>query len=142
MVGSRIVRQVDNCTKDIIGGELHRMFCDPNLEALGLDPKEVKASDLNSSYLESLTDPKLWTCDSYYEVNEAKEHQGIRGIQSGIFKENVGEKYRDAGDAISSNDTESEYNLGGEDKRGYIVTDIATAFTILVGIFFPSCTGE
>ena len=31
---------------------------------------------------------------------------------------------------------------GGKDKMGYITTDIYTTFTILVGIFFPSCTGN
>ena len=37
---------------------------------------------------------------------------------------------------------ESEYNLGGLPKFGFITTDMWTSFTLLVGIFFPSCTGK
>lgn len=60
-----------------------------------------------------------------------------------MFHDNVFNKYHDAGDAVSSDEeTESEYNLGGKPKYGYITTDIYTSFTILVGIFFPSCTGK
>ena len=69
-------------------------------------------------------------------------HQGIRGLSSQAFYENVVGKYHDQGDAISNNsEVESEWNLGGQAKHGYITTDIYTSFVLLVGIFFPSCTG-
>ena len=51
-------------------------------------------------------------------------------------------KFHDAGDAISNNTEESTWNLGGLPKRSYITTDIYTSFVLLVGIFFPSCTGK
>ena len=80
-------------------------------------------------------------CDQYFEENNASWHQGIRGLASTAFQENIAGKFRDKGDAISNDTTESEWNLGGLPKAGYITTDIYTSFVLLVGIFFPSCTG-
>ena len=68
--------------------------------------------------------------------------KGIKGLASGVFYENVASKYRYAKEAIASSNEETEYNLGGRDKLGYITIDIYTSFVILVGIFFPSCTGK
>ena len=126
-VGTRIVRSVDNCTKEY-DNDLFHMFCTLN----------QNASELNLT----VYDEEHYTCDDYYTKNEAHEKRGIKGMASGVFKENVEAKYHDSGDAIS-NDTlnEPEWNLGGNAKFGYITTDIYTTFTILVGIFFPSCTG-
>ena len=130
MVGSRIVRQVDNCSKTF-DNELFHMFCELN------DTVKAQAAP-NATFV--LTD---YVCDEYYTKNEAGDQQGIMGLQSGIFSENVVNKYHDSGDAISDDEeSEPEYNLGGQPKRGYVITDIYTTFTILVGIFFPSCTGE
>jgi hypothetical protein len=50
-------------------------------------------------------------------------------------------RYHDSGDAISNSTVESDYNLGGAPKKSYITTDIYTSFVLLIGIFFPSCTG-
>ena len=127
-VGSRIVREAGvNCTKDF-NSTLYHMFCNLNNNYTG-DPDSAGPDD--------------YTCDDYFNVNEAGMSQGIRGLHSGVFFENIPSKYHDSGDAISDKDsTESEYNLGGKPKMGYITTDIYTTFTILVGIFFPSCTGK
>ena len=46
------------------------------------------------------------------------------------------------GDAISYSKNETEWNLGGRDKRNLVIVDVYTTWTILVGIFFPSVTGE
>ncbi len=63
-------------------------------------------------------------------------------MASASFFDNVPAKYRDNGDAISNSTSEQEYNLGGKPKMGYITTDIYTSFVLLIGIFFPSCTGN
>lgn len=80
-------------------------------------------------------------CDPYYEANEASMHQGIRGLGSNAFFTNVEAKYGDSNEAISNSTAESEFNLGGRLKQGFITTDVYTSLVILVGIFFPSCTG-
>ena len=46
------------------------------------------------------------------------------------------------GDAISYSKNESEWNLGGKPVRNMVIVDVYTTWTILVGIFFPSVTGE
>ena len=68
--------------------------------------------------------------------------QGIRGLSSNAFNENIYGNFHEKGDAISNDTTESEWNLGGAPKMFFITTDIYTSFTLLVGIFFPSCTGK
>ena len=128
-VGTRIVRQVGNCTKDF-DSDLFHAFCHLNAN--------VSAMNLTRDYEEG-----DYTCDEYYAHNNASEVRGIKGMSSGIFNQNVAGKFHDGGDAISSDDVnEPEWNLGGNAKLGYITTDIYTTFTILVGIFFPSCTGD
>jgi len=129
-VGSRIIKQVSNCSKDV-GGDLWQVFCALNETAAG------------SYTVANATEPDMWSCDPYFAENPVGEIQGIKGLQSGIFWDNVKNKYHPGGDALSNNDTSGpEYNLGGHEPLGYITTDIYTTFTILVGIFFPSCTGE
>ena len=81
-------------------------------------------------------------CDPYFDDHESQMRQGIRGLASHSFFDNVPAKYGDEGDAISTSTVESEFNLGGLPKMGYITTDIYTSFVLLIGIFFPSCTGE
>ncbi len=68
--------------------------------------------------------------------------QGIRGLSSNAFYENIAGKFKDQGDAISNSTTESEWNLGGSPKLFYVTADVYTSFVMLVGIFFPSCTGK
>ncbi|CAB4064970.1 SLC12A4_6 [Lepeophtheirus salmonis] len=95
----------------------------------------------NSSNDTSALTPGDYVCDEYFNKNEAFMKRGIRGLWNGTFYDNVVSTYKDVGDSISSSSEEFEYNLGGAPKRGYITSDIYTSFVILVGIFFPSCTG-
>ena len=134
-VGTRIVRQVEHCNKTF-ESDLYTMFCNLNETAVTQNHPNMAQGD-NVTYI-----PEDYNCDEYFETHEAQEIQGIRGLNSGIFGDNLGNKFHDAGDAVSSDEAhEPEYNLGGKPKMGYIITDIYTSFTILVGIFFPSCTG-
>ena len=49
--------------------------------------------------------------------------------------------YHEGGDVVSDSTDEPEYNLGGKSSYNYIIVDIYTSFTIIIGIFFPSVTG-
>ncbi len=51
-------------------------------------------------------------------------------------------KYYDEGTALSNSQVEAEYNLGGRPSRTQITVDLATSFTFIIGIFFPSVTGD
>jgi hypothetical protein len=51
-------------------------------------------------------------------------------------------KYYDEGTVLSNSQVEAEYNLGGRPSRTQITVDLATSFTFIIGIFFPSVTGK
>merc|ERR1719433_1580472 len=126
-VGDRIVKSVHNCSKDV-GTDLFLQFC--KLNNTDVTNKNISEHEKGD-----------YICDTYFDKSEASWHQGIRGLASNAFYENVAGKFHDAGDAISNNTDESTWNLGGLPKRSYITTDIYTSFVLLIGIFFPSCTG-
>ena len=94
---------------------------------------------MQAGFLQFFSDE--FVCDPYFTANEASMVQGIKGLSSGVFYENIAASFGDSGEAISNSTKESEYNLGGQSSYGYITTDIYTSFVLLVGIFFPSCTG-
>lgn len=131
MVGTRIVTEVENCTKDF-GSDLFHNFCKPNETVFGTEALNDTSSLARDDFV----------CDTYFEENHVGMTQGIKGLMSNAFYENLFNKYRDNGDAMSNSSLETEYSMGGGQKYGYILVDIYTSFTILVGIFFPSCTGE
>ena len=137
MVGTRIVTQVQNCSKDFETDLFHN-FC--TLNETHKDHEHFDSK--NVSILTKHFTEDDYVCDTYFSTNEATIRQGIRGMTSNAFHENVFNKYKEKGDAIANSTQEKEYNLGGNPKYGYILADIYTSFVLLVGIFFPSCTGK
>ncbi|XP_036445211.1 solute carrier family 12 member 7 isoform X5 [Colossoma macropomum] len=89
-----------------------------------------QSSDLNS------------TCDEYFNLNNVTEVQGIPGLTSGVISENMWSSYGPSDmlveknmESVAASDPTIDLNLP------YVVNDIATFFTLLVGIYFPSVTG-
>ena len=130
VVGTRLVEQVANCTKHhIYGEELWNHFCER------LD----NATDIEFQNMTSEWDYK---CDEYFTESNITYRRGIKGIASGTFSEAMWNTYHEGGDVVSDSTEESEYNLGGKSTHNYIIVDIYTSFTIIIGIFFPSVTGD
>ncbi|XP_041125321.1 solute carrier family 12 member 4-like isoform X3 [Polyodon spathula] len=82
------------------------------------------------------------TCDEYFAHNNVTEIQGIPGLASGIIRGNLWASYMEKGEILE------KPGLPSADVHGslsnlylYVSSDIATSFTVLVGIFFPSVTG-
>ncbi|XP_058849900.1 solute carrier family 12 member 4 isoform X1 [Acipenser ruthenus] len=82
------------------------------------------------------------TCDEYFTHNNVTEIQGIPGLARGIIRDNLWASYMEKGEILE------KPGLPSEDVHGslgnlylYVSSDIATSFTVLVGIFFPSVTG-
>uniref|UniRef100_A0A8C5QNI8 Solute carrier family 12 member 6 n=1 Tax=Leptobrachium leishanense TaxID=445787 RepID=A0A8C5QNI8_9ANUR len=80
------------------------------------------------------------TCDEYFIHNNVTVIQGIPGLSSGILSENLWSNY------IPKEEILEKASLKSVDEPGsvslpYVVADITTSFTLLVGIFFPSVTG-
>uniref|UniRef100_A0A672LQ07 Solute carrier family 12 member 4 n=1 Tax=Sinocyclocheilus grahami TaxID=75366 RepID=A0A672LQ07_SINGR len=81
-------------------------------------------------------------CDEYFLHNNVTEIQGIPGLASGIIKENLWGDYMEKGQILEKANLPSVDVHGSMETFGfYVSADIATSFTLLVGIFFPSATG-
>ncbi|KAM9483672.1 solute carrier family 12 member 5 isoform 1-T1 [Clarias gariepinus] len=83
------------------------------------------------------------TCDSYFANNNLTELQGIPGITSGILKENLFGNYMEKGVYLEKGGISSmeEPDALPTNTKNYVLSDITTFFTLLVGIYFPSVTG-
>ncbi|KAM4606035.1 solute carrier family 12 member 7 isoform 3-T3 [Polymixia lowei] len=83
------------------------------------------------------------SCNEYFVLNEVTVVQGIPGLASGVISENMWSDYGPLGmlvenkrqPSIPAADTSQDIYLP------YVVNDITSFFTLLVGIYFPSVTG-
>uniref|UniRef100_A0A182M9S6 SLC12A transporter C-terminal domain-containing protein n=1 Tax=Anopheles culicifacies TaxID=139723 RepID=A0A182M9S6_9DIPT len=80
-------------------------------------------------------------CDPYFKEQNVSLVRGIKGLKSGVFFDNLLPSFLEEGQYIA-------YGLDPEhieplDRPSYnqVYADLTTAFTILIGIFFPSVTG-
>ncbi|XP_022609872.1 solute carrier family 12 member 7-like isoform X5 [Seriola dumerili] len=83
------------------------------------------------------------TCNEYFVNNNVTLVQGIPGLTSGAISENMWSEYGPLAMLVENRKLSS---LGGSDPAQdiylpYVVNDITTFFTLLVGIYFPSVTG-
>ncbi|XP_057396487.1 solute carrier family 12 member 7 isoform X5 [Balaenoptera acutorostrata] len=83
------------------------------------------------------------SCDPYFAQNNVTEIQGIPGVVSGALLDNLWNAYADKGVFVEKKGVPS-VPVPEESRAGglpYVLTDIMTYFTMLVGIYFPSVTG-
>uniref|UniRef100_A0A672IMM6 Solute carrier family 12 member 4-like n=1 Tax=Salarias fasciatus TaxID=181472 RepID=A0A672IMM6_SALFA len=81
-------------------------------------------------------------CDDYFIQNNVTEIQGIPGLSSGIIRDNMWGDYMMKGEILDKAGLQSvDAHGAAENLYMYVSADIATSFTLLVGIFFPSATG-
>ncbi|KAG3266930.1 solute carrier family 12 member 7 [Ictidomys tridecemlineatus] len=83
------------------------------------------------------------SCDEYFVQNNVTEIQGIPGVASGVLLDNLWSAYSDKGafvekEGVPSVPVSEESRASG---LPYVLSDIMTYFTMLVGIYFPSVTG-
>lgn len=87
------------------------------------------------------------SCDDYFTQNNVSEIQGIPGVASGVLLENLWSMYADKGAFVEKQGVPSVPVVVADDSRSrssglpYVLSDITTYFTMLVGIYFPSVTG-
>ncbi|XP_054639705.1 solute carrier family 12 member 5 isoform X2 [Dunckerocampus dactyliophorus] len=83
------------------------------------------------------------SCDPYFVNNNVTQVQGIPGVSSGIWTENLFGTYYEKGDLITRVNMESveEPDSPLTNSNRYVLADITSFFTLLVGIYFPSVTG-
>uniref|UniRef100_A0A665TAJ6 Solute carrier family 12 member 5b n=1 Tax=Echeneis naucrates TaxID=173247 RepID=A0A665TAJ6_ECHNA len=83
------------------------------------------------------------TCDEYFTNNNVTEIQGIPGVTSGILAENLFGNYLEKGMILEKRGLASDADSDGlvTSSSRYVLADITSFFTLLVGIYFPSVTG-
>ncbi|XP_054566860.1 solute carrier family 12 member 4 isoform X2 [Eptesicus fuscus] len=82
------------------------------------------------------------SCDPYFLLNNVTEIPGIPGAAASVLQENLWSTYLEKGEVVEKHGLPSTDALGLKENLAlYVVADIATSFTVLVGIFFPSVTG-
>nr|XP_057907523.1 solute carrier family 12 member 5b isoform X3 [Doryrhamphus excisus] len=83
------------------------------------------------------------TCDDYFINNNITEIQGIPGVTSGILAENLFGNYLEKGMILEkrglASDVDPDTSATGTNR--FVLADITSFFTLLVGIYFPSVTG-
>ncbi|KAF8786898.1 Solute carrier family 12 member 5 like protein [Argiope bruennichi] len=87
------------------------------------------------------TEENLYSCDSYFEKHEARNELAIPGMSSNVFQTNVYSRFRLQGDYISETLNREAASSYGHKTYNQILVDLTTSFTVLIAIFFPSCTG-
>ncbi|XP_042638888.1 solute carrier family 12 member 7 [Orycteropus afer afer] len=82
-------------------------------------------------------------CNSYFAENNLTVIQGIPGVASGVVLDNLWSRYTGKGLFVEKGGTPSAPVPDKARPSGlpYVLTDITTHFTLLVGIYFPSVTG-
>ncbi|XP_068190861.1 solute carrier family 12 member 5b isoform X1 [Antennarius striatus] len=83
------------------------------------------------------------TCDEYFTNNNVTEIQGIPGVTSGILAENLFGNYLKKGTILAKRGLPSDVDPDSppSSTNRYVLADITSFFTLLVGIYFPSVTG-
>ncbi|XP_078395524.1 solute carrier family 12 member 7-like isoform X5 [Cetorhinus maximus] len=83
------------------------------------------------------------TCNEYFNLNNVTVIQGIPGIASNVINDNIWSTYGSQGEMLEKQGIPSVPASEDVTNTGlpYVFSDIATYFTMLVGIYFPSVTG-
>ncbi|MGH0135854.1 UNVERIFIED_CONTAM: hypothetical protein FKN15_023392, partial [Acipenser sinensis] len=123
LLGNRILlsRNYDVCAKVVIEAnetvttKLWSLFCD--------------SPSLNAS------------CNEYFKMNNVTEIKGIPGLASGVITDNLWRDYGPQGMLVEKKGQPSISAPDSEFTSPFVSNDIATFFTLLVGIYFPSVTG-
>ncbi|XP_063616290.1 solute carrier family 12 member 4 isoform X5 [Cydia splendana] len=81
------------------------------------------------------------TCDEYYKTHDVQIVQGIKGLASGVFFDNLQDSFLTLGQYIAYGKEPEDIEQMDRPTYNQVYADITTTFTILIGIFFPSVTG-
>ncbi|XP_076657034.1 solute carrier family 12 member kcc isoform X2 [Halictus rubicundus] len=117
VLGKRLLKDINvlaECNKNV-NGPLHQIYCG------------------NTTSTQK--------CDPYYLENNATIINGIRGLASGVFLENIWDSFQEENQLIAYGRDPKDIDNMATTSYNQIQIDLTTTFTILIGIFFPSVTG-
>ncbi|XP_031825352.1 solute carrier family 12 member kcc isoform X2 [Nomia melanderi] len=118
VLGKRLLKDIDvltDCNKDV-NGALHKLYCG------------------NGSV-------PIHKCDPYYLNHNVTIINGIRGLASGVFLDNIWDSFQEENQLIAYGKDPVDIDNLASTSYNQIQVDLTTTFTILIGIFFPSVTG-
>ncbi|XP_057212616.1 solute carrier family 12 member 5b isoform X1 [Triplophysa rosa] len=83
------------------------------------------------------------TCDEYFTNNNVTQIQGIPGVTSGILAENLFSAFMEKNSFLEKRGIPAVLDPDAPitNSNQYVLADITSFFTLLVGIYFPSVTG-
>ncbi|XP_073674766.1 solute carrier family 12 member 5b isoform X2 [Garra rufa] len=83
------------------------------------------------------------TCDEYFTNNNISQIQGIPGVTSGILAENLFSTFMEKNSILEKRGIPAilDPEAPVTNTNRYVMADITSFFTLLVGIYFPSVTG-
>ncbi|XP_060804181.1 solute carrier family 12 member 6 isoform X1 [Amyelois transitella] len=81
------------------------------------------------------------TCDPYFLMHNVSIVQGIKGLSSGVFFDNLEDSFLQLGQYIAYGKEPEDIEQMERPTYNQVYADLSTTFTILIGIFFPSVTG-
>ncbi|XP_058269125.1 solute carrier family 12 member 7 isoform X4 [Hemibagrus wyckioides] len=142
----------------IYAGVIKTIFEPPVFPVCLLGNRTLQNQDFNkclkTEIINNITvTTKLWSlfcdsphlnasCDEYFIKNNVTEVQGIPGLTSGAISENMWSSYGPAGVLVEKKiESVPPSELTHDTSFPYVLNDMATYFTLLVGIYFPSVTG-
>jgi hypothetical protein len=85
-------------------------------------------------------------CDPYFEQVLRNpdlvvgERRALTGFSSGVWRDNLWSKYRTAGDILTKGNADEE--PAASPGSFWVFEDTTTSFMVLIGVYFPSVTGE
>ncbi|XP_011874243.1 PREDICTED: solute carrier family 12 member 5 isoform X4 [Vollenhovia emeryi] len=105
--------------------------------------KDIDITECNKKYGGALHNVycNKTRCDPYYLENNITIVNGIRGLASGVFLENIWDNYQEEGQLIAYGHDPKDVDVLSGSSYNQVQVDLTTTFTILIGIFFPSVTG-
>ncbi|XP_051176249.1 solute carrier family 12 member 6 isoform X5 [Leptopilina boulardi] len=103
--------------------------------------KNVTAEQCNRDYLRNVYCNNSRECDTYFNENDVTIVNGIKGLASGVFLENIWGSFQEEGQYIARYNQPKDIDKLTSQSYNQIQVDLTTTFTILIGIFFPSVTG-
>ncbi|XDV27236.1 hypothetical protein PO909_030802 [Leuciscus waleckii] len=143
----------------IYAGAIQSAIKPPNFQICLLGNRTLKHFDkcLKTEVINNVTLPtELWnhfckgdlgnaTCDEYFTLNNLTEIRAVPGLLSGAISENMWGHYGQYMAIVEKKEQNSESasdnKMDKDISMPYVFNDIATFFTLLVGIYFPSVTG-
>lgn len=139
VLGKRLLKDIhiSNCTKNATG-PLYELFC-PNKTC---DPY---FQSHNISIVQGIKVKFYWIIGNNKKNEKCDNYNYLylfQGLSSGVFFDNLQDSFLQLGEYIAYGKDPEDIEQMERPTYNQVYADLSTTFTILIGIFFPSVTGN